>query len=456
MDKIVRDKLDAYVPEPPQRVWDNILIQLNDQRRKVRLLYYRRIAAAAVILLAFMGGWYLVDRSKNVVPEQAKLENTEQKPADIQDHTFVEKPGISTSESFKPALADQQVNAKAEPESYTKRSATEPKVNDFMSSINKEDRYVMNRMKALSIHWEKNMSDHNVLNKKQLPHAQDEADRLLIAQNIKTLDRPGDKEAGWVLGVQVTPGYSSQIADYGVNYSSQMTYSGSEGNGTFGGGFSVQVRTGKKWHVESGVYYARNGQKSMNSLDFNAVANQEFLSDEKAYFNTPVAVSLSNTVDRQMTMNSVAGVIEFSGTPVGTELVARIDQAERNETILLTSGEFSQVFDLLEIPLYLRYSLIDTKFGLDLLGGLNAGFVAGNNVFMKNSYGLQNVGKTQDISPVNFSGTLGVGFSWEVSSHLSLSMEPRINYYLNSINTHPEIDFRPYRVGVFTGLYYEF
>ena len=124
----------------------------------------------------------------------------------------------------------------------------------------------------------------------------------------------------------------------------------------------------------------------------------------------------------QMAMNSTAGVIQFSKTPVGAEVGAGLEDAldaGPSPNTLLTDGEFSQVFEFIEVPLYLRYSLIDAKFGVDILGGLNAGIVAGNNVYMDNQYGNQNIGKTKDISTVNFSGTVGVGLNYALNKNIS-------------------------------------
>jgi opacity protein-like surface antigen len=89
---------------------------------------------------------------------------------------------------------------------------------------------------------------------------------------------------------------------------------------------------------------------------------------------------------------------------------------------------------------------------LEVLGGLNAGIVVGNKVYLED----ENVGKTKDISTLNISGAIGVGLSYNLNKHISLAVEPRFNYYLNSINQNPDISFRPYRIGIYTGLYYEF
>jgi opacity protein-like surface antigen len=96
------------------------------------------------------------------------------------------------------------------------------------------------------------------------------------------------------------------------------------------------------------------------------------------------------------------------------------------------------------------------KRQLELITGVNAGIVVGNNSFLNNQYGLQNVGETRDISTFNVSGTLGLGFNYALSKHFSVALEPRYNYYLNSINTSSSVDFKPYRIGLYTGLTYEF
>lgn len=161
-------------------------------------------------------------------------------------------------------------------------------------------------------------------------------------------------------------------------------------------------------------------------------------------------------VDGQMAMNSTAGVIEFSGTPRGTEVATGVEDLYGGSNTLLTNSEFSQVFDFIEIPLYVRYNILDAKIGVQIMGGLNAGIIAGNNVFMENRFGTQNVGKTQDISTLNISGTVGFGLNYDISRRISMAVEPRLNYYLNSINQNPDVMFRPYRIGVYTGLYYQF
>jgi len=191
-------------------------------------------------------------------------------------------------------------------------------------------------------------------------------------------------------------------------------------------------------------------------MEFFALRNEA----DYAFSSAPEKSFLGNAVNvsnGEVSMNSTAGVIAFDNTPKGAEISG--DFEARNEAfsnVLLTTGEYSQVFDLVEIPLFLRYSIIDSKVGLEVLGGLNAGLVVGNNAFIDNEFGLQNIGKTQDISSFNLYGTIGVGVNYSLGKNISVAVEPRFNYYINSINNNPSVDFRPYRIGVYTGVYYEF
>ena len=451
MDEIVREKLEGFSPAPPPHLWNNIQGQLAAQKRKTRVVYYRWIAAAAVILLAFVAGWQLNEKSEKIQPALVHNQptRTENRNTETGSKTTEEKKEKEEAQTPFNLYTQNKPEQNIETTFIEKENS---ETNDFGGE--KAERTDMKMMeKILAFFTVEPPAVH--LEKTKTPVVGEEEytpfDKALIAENIKNISNSEEKETGWKLGVQVAPGYSSQVTSHSESYSQNMTYSAPDGNSNVGAGLAVQYKTGKKWSIESGVYYAQNGQKSNNSADLFS-----FGSSEKDFFNTPVEVSYSNSLQGQMAMNSIAGVIEFSETPVGAELVANLDNAAGYKNALLTEGEFSQVFDFIEIPLYARYNLIDSKIGLQIMGGLNAGIVVGNNAYMENQYGLQNVGKTQEISTLNLSGTVGVGLSYAIGNRLSLAVEPRLNYYLNSINQNPEVEFRPYRIGIFTGLYYEF
>lgn len=458
IDKVVREKLEDFSPAPPPQLWDNIRGQMVTQQKNRRLAYYRWIAAAAVIVMAFLAGWYLSEQPESIQPPVAETEQivpgiheTEtESPLNeiVNPETGVNKP-IQTQDN----LFAQNLSERENANTFKKKEIS----GKVIITGERMERTGMRMIPKISIHFNKEVITDWLAEKPATSTNEEYADfdRMLLAENAKSFAGAASNESGWKLGLQVSPGYSSQATRHSENYSRSMTYSDRSGNGNVGGGLSVQYKTGKKWSIESGIYYAQNGQKSNNSPNWIAQNNSGYYSDKNSYFNTPVEVSFTNS-SRQMAMNSVAGVVEFSGTPTGAELVANLDQTSDRGNVLLTNGEFSQVFDFIEIPLYARYTLIDSKMDIQLMGGLNAAIVAGNNAYMENQFGLQNVGKTQDISTLNLSGTVGVGLTYPMGKHISFAVEPRLSYYLNSINHNPDVKFRPYRVGFFTGLYYEF
>jgi hypothetical protein len=91
-----------------------------------------------------------------------------------------------------------------------------------------------------------------------------------------------------------------------------------------------------------------------------------------------------------------------------------------------------------------------------MIGGFSSNFLVGNNAYIENNTGKNLIGSTKDMEALNYSGTLGVGLKYGLSKRFYLNVEPRIKYYLNSLNSNSAVTYKPYTVGVFTGLSYEF
>ncbi len=460
-NKLFREKLDGFSAQPPPHVWANVQGQLVAQERKKRIAYIGWISAAAVVVLAFLAGWYFNNNVETTTPLIAEQQNIQSETEIESELSDLKEDDILSAELFQKQPSDDNNirNESLLSGSKTLRTADvkEEIVNENISMESAYTRVKMQMLKSIDVWFERVQPEmflaERLVQKKE--YGLNESDRFLVVENSKNLKFENSRENSWKMGINLSPGYSSHSTSHTENYSQNMTYSGENGNGNVGGGFSIQYKTSKKLSVESGVYYAQNGQKSVNSFELFSVkqnSDYAFAAAEETRFGNAVSLSSGN-----MVMNSTAGVIEMSSVPKGSEIISELDAYNPAfSNSLVSEGEFSQVFDFIEIPLYLRYRLVDSKFGLEIMGGVNAGVVVGNNAYIDNSYGLQNIGETQDISTVNLSGTVGVGINYALGKRISLAVEPRLNYYFNSINNNPEVDFRPYRIGVFTGVYYEF
>ncbi len=461
IDNIIRGKLEGFSASPPPHIWKNVQGQLAAQRRKTRRIYIGWISTAAAILLAFLAGWYFNENSEPHENVNVKNEiiQTDKKPTEIDiltseitSQTTIDKSAgelKETTDSEKLGLiAALPVSANAK----SNETGENDKINYTREPI------IISRLESADVRFtQKPLSFEKLAVKTETAPVNylSENEKLLIAENIKTFKSSTKPDNNWKMGMYLSPGYSSYNASHSESYSKDITYSDSDGNSNVSGGISVQYKTSKRWIVESGVYYAKNGQESENPTrlfanNMDAMYGPE--SGENSYFSNAVRVE-----NNALAMNSTAGVIQFSDTPEGAEISSDFDALKSDAgNLMVPNGSFSQVFQFMEIPLFVRYRLVDSKFGVELITGLNAGIVVGNNAYIDNQYGLQNIGETQDISTVNVSGTVGVGLNYALSKHFAVAIEPRFNYYLNSINTSSMVDFRPYRIGFYTGVSYEF
>lgn len=467
-DKEIREKLEGFSAEPPVHVWSNIQGQLAVSSKRKRLAITSWTAAAAVVVFAFIAGWLLNEKSDKPIPEvvEQQQNSIEQTDAEISEQSK-ERSEITiplTTAEIRESIIEAS-DSETVQNSETRLFA---EINDFpvslsVSESNGDSRYLQKldlmEMRSFTLMQTENekLAEHKatILTSST---ALSQSDREMIAANLQYKDQESGEEHGWVVGAHISPGYASHSASYSSSYSENMTEVLQGGVGNTGGGFSVQYKTGKRLRIESGIYYAQNSQSERSSnLDYAMNPSYDMAGGVESVDFMPGFANVVEVSRNGISMNSTAGVVKIRNTPQGAELNAVTDASkEVYSTTMVTGGEFSQVFDLVEIPFYLRYQLLDKKFGIDVLGGLNAGLVVGNNAYIQNDYGKQNIGSTEDISALNVSGTVGVGFNYALGRHFSLAMEPRFNYYLNSINTNPDVDYKPYRFGLFTGIYYEF
>ncbi len=475
IDDLFRNKLSGLTEEPPSDIWNNIQDQLILRRRKMRTAIYRWTAVAAILVLALISGWYFDILSYERIPETAEIENIKQEEKNISADKYAGK-NLAASKDTESVVEKSESLSTAAISGKKFFSGTSGEagggqgsgiqriiISDYSEAVSGETgidtkrRIAMEKIRNIrrtSLQEDYPLALAGKTDGTRTSSPDQVQKREMVAVNDIPVYKELKSKKEWKMGIEVSPGYSSYSSNHDPVYASNMTYPSSQINGNVCGGVSVQYKTGRKWSVESGVYYARNVQKSESTSQlFASNYDNEIpeLSTEKLYFNPEVDVQ-----GNRIAMKGIAGIIELEKIPEGAEIAGTFERTVSNPNALLTRGEFSQAFDFIEIPLLLRYLIINSKLDIELVGGVSAGMIVGNDAFLNNEYGKQKIGKTRDISTMNISGTLGLGLDYPLTEHISLALEPRVNYYLNSINNNPDVDFRPYRIGVYTGVYYEF
>tara|TARA_R110002049_G_scaffold69218_4_gene179328 strand:+ start:2003 stop:3592 length:1590 start_codon:yes stop_codon:yes gene_type:complete len=119
------------------------------------------------------------------------------------------------------------------------------------------------------------------------------------------------------------------------------------------------------------------------------------------------------------------------------------------------AAEISQNIQYYEVPLELKYALLDTKFGVNLIGGLSTLFLGDNEVSVMADGFRSTLGEANNLSSVSFSTNIGLGLDYKISRRLKFNVEPMFKYQLNPY-TESSVDFQPYYIGVYTGFSLKF
>lgn len=471
IDDLFRDKLKDLEQAPPPYLLDHILARTAAMRRKRRVVFWRVASIAAALLLAFVAGWQISELSQTdvqpqVVVQQAPVNDAQDEKQDSNTASLTnqtqkaqetvaghpEKNAVAKAETTSATAAGndlQDAQTTAVPmKQPSGETMLEPAKEELASLIptRKVDRL------AQSSGFRVDELDQKTASQPMGSESTQSIDQQIIEQNKQQLLAQNEtrRKNQWLVGAQVSPALSVNRSNHSSQYASDMLNSSNTSPVDLGGGLSVQYKAGKRWSIQSGIYYAGLEQSSGNT---GHSGRNEYALDSKGaeYFNAPVNFNASN-----MVMNSSAGVIELKSVPMGVVVGNTMEEKLTNSAVMVTDARFTQNFQYLEIPLYLRYTLLDARFDVELMGGVSSNVLVGNNTYMDSSTGKSLVGSTQDMQNINYSGALGVGLKYGLSKRIYLNLEPRVKYYLNSLNNNPQVNYKPYTIGVFTGVSYEF
>lgn len=457
IDELFRDKLKDFEKVPPAYLFNNVMAGVSAMRRKRRLLYWRISSVAAALLLAFVAGWQIseinshVNMQKVVVSENTSVQKEEIK-GNRQETLSNEKAQTINAEN-KTISPNEQNN---DIQLASGKIASEMS-NEIQSaaSFHDENAEPMNPVNTIDVKIEQKEQFANVLEIKKVEPIVEKTtlpsvDEQIIQENVKALQAQNEKQRRnrWMVGAQVSPAVNVNHSNHSSQYASTML-NASSAKVDLGGGLSVEYKHSKRWSIQSGVYYAGIAQ---NSGNIHSTRSEYAYADiGMDYFNAPV-----NIVSDKMMMNSTAGVIELKNIPSGMVVGTNLEDKSLSSAVVVSDAKFIQNFQYLEIPLYLRYTLVDARFDIQLMGGVSSNVLVGNNIYLDNNSEKSLVGKTQNMQDMSYSSTFGLGVKYGLSRRIFLNVEPRVKYYLNSLNDNPAVNYKPYSIGVFTGISYSF
>lgn len=116
------------------------------------------------------------------------------------------------------------------------------------------------------------------------------------------------------------------------------------------------------------------------------------------------------------------------------------------------SGDIKQVFRYLEVPLVIRYKVVDRNVDMNISGGMAYGLLVSNVAFASNGSENVRIGRTEGVNLHSLSSQLGLGMEYNISGNIAFNVEPVFRYYLTPFSDLSSSISRPYSFGVFSGL----
>ncbi len=505
LDKIFQEKFEEFSDVPTEKVWKSIEASLNKKKknRMVIPIWWKLggIAAALAIGLFLINPFKddgnetntIVTDLENVKDKQLEKENTvDQTPNDVVPQV------VESAESNNNTLIDLDIDQKKKSDSRKSLdvnstlvkhgrpqiSIDEQKSTNSKIAISKneaatekrnaiiEDVISNGKESALAINEsqkKENISSENIAAIKtgNDKPAQDSNTQEGVLKNIETeevivevktadsekknkeakksiFDEISDQEeelaeakgSKWSAGPSIAPVYFNAIGE-GSPVHSIFVPNSKSGDVNLSYGLAVSYEINKKLSIKTGVHKVDYGYNT-NDVEFSATL--------EGFGGGQI-----ENIDYSLASRNI--VVESKATKGNSFAENKaLDAAAQDPSLI---GIMAQQFGYLEIPLELNYTLVDSKFGVDLIGGLSSLFLVDNSVTLTSGELITEMGEANNLNNVNFSTNIGFGVNYKFSPKVQLNIEPVFKYQLNTFSDTAG-DFQPFTIGVYSGLSFKF
>jgi hypothetical protein len=434
IDILFRNGLKDLEALPPECVWDSIAPVLWAGR--VRRNWLNAAASVAAVTALASAAWLTGSLVNMEIMPSALTLNQESRPASLASTLFrttgrVDKdsPAIISSETELPARLAQ---------TYADEGIGLIPPNIGFSLTEADDEELQNLLR-----------EYEALNS-QVPL---EANIGTIFTTLWQLPGeltavPENKVQRWSLGAGLSPavvfkqGASANPDLHNMVANENMLVS-------YSGGLSVSYNFNKRFSMSTGISYSNISQSVTGLSTYTGFA--PFIAS-KGTNDIVVATSAGRIAASNPDIYITDNTADRVSTALGADF---FDPAKSNLPFAGTS--LLQSFGYLELPLYLRYKLVDRKIGVNILGGVAYSVLVGNSVQTSTFSGEKIfVGQTEGVSPLNISSSMGLGFEYNMPGNLSFTLQPMVKYFISPIGEQLGSSVHPWSAGLFTGFSYRF
>lgn len=439
IDLVFRNGLKDYEVLPPPEAWNNIIPVV---RRKQRPLFILRTAAAVAILLSLTFLAYRMSRQitgsdeNNFITLNDENESRQSSPVGekITPLQILLAPSDASTlkrNSIVPIYPSET------PEQNTQLTGNNGDPLQNVSYLAGSDNISVNESKT-------SVSDLLLLF--------ETADKKIKTEDPATLFTPEilteKKSEKWSIAALVSPTYHTNFYP-GNDQSTSRLGDDEQALFSYSGGVAFSYKINKRVSVQSGLYYSSFGQELSGITSFGGFQDYDYSKSGRNFeVLTTNGLVYTNNAD-----------IFLLDSRSDTRLTTRytkdyFDPAKAN--LRYIDNSLRQNFSYLEVPVIVRYKLIDKTIDFNLVGGLSSNLLVNNSVYAAVEGGKYQVGKTEGLNLITFSSSLGMGMEYNISNNLSLNLEPTFRYYLNPVSQILGLRIHPYSFGIYSGISYRF
>ncbi len=483
LEQLFREKFKDFYETPDERVWKSIESSLDKKKKKRVVPIWWQLGGVAALFTILL---YVINPFSNSSIDNNTVTDTEQHDAAVEKNNeeidFQES--VDSSNSFPDAI--ELTESEAEEKIHNDKGNTRPGltnnlVNSQESAINskrpKNEQLASNEnsealdnserkdisgkdaiqdnkeaVAEVSEHNKKDLYNKNLDNLNSKNSVDEKVTEEVVAENVEKVEGKSIFDAieeqeeqkavaktvnsKWSVGPSVAPVYFNGIGE-GSPVHSNFSANSKSGNVNLSYGLNVAYELNKRLSVRTGIHKVNYGYDT----------------NEIVFSSSPNASTNQNIDNIDYNQTSRGLVVQSKASPSASE-----DFASNADVIALTpelEGRMVQQLGYMEVPLELNYALVDKKFGVNLIGGVSSLFLVDNAVSLESDGLVTEMGEANNVNDVNFSTNVGIGLNYKFSQKIQANLEPVFKYQLNTFSDTAG-DFRPFSVGVYSGLSFKF
>lgn len=257
-----------------------------------------------------------------------------------------------------------------------------------------------------------------------------------------------EETSRWSVGAMVSPTYYSSLYFSG-NDDGKNIIDAEKAAISYSGGVSFSYSISKRISIQSGIYYSSLGQKVTGVSSYSGFGD---FFESKGPGEFIVKTSSGSIISDNHDIYLLDGI--EAGRVMTQYSLDIFDPVKSN--LDYVNNSLHQNFNYLELPIVMRYKILDRKIDFNLIGAISYNILLANSAYTYSDGIKTYIGKTEGLNPFTFSSALGMGVEYNLTDHLLFNVEPTFRYYMTPLGGISGSTIHPYSFGVLSGVSFRF